>query len=173
MAGGGQMFNVPLEYYGGPALGQGLFQAAQVGQQGIELRRQRKQEDIVQLLQELNAVGEISGKGSEAYNSMAQRVAEAMGLPNATPFVPMQEVMARNVQEALARVQNGTASADDQTLVNQTMYGHALGLPGVRTLGTNEVTQSTQGVEKNAQQLKAGERELKSGQEYDSALAAR
>lgn len=133
--GGGQIFQLDPNLYGGYGLGQSFSQIGQYLRDFSGRTRQEREEELQKKLRQLTLAGEVFGKGSPQYAALAQQLT---GERNAQPLVPVSEQQTRRLAEAQARIAAGTGTPDDQTLVNMSLFGGPLGLEGARTTAQNQ-----------------------------------
>jgi hypothetical protein len=133
--GGGQIFQLDPNLYGGYGLGQSFGQIGEYLRGFAGRTRQEREEELQKKLRQLQLAGEVFGRGSPQYAALAQQLT---GERNAQPLVPVSEQQTRKLAEAQARIAAGTGTPDDQTLVNMSLFGGALGLEGARTTAQNQ-----------------------------------
>lgn len=138
--GGGQVFQLDPRLYGGYGLGDSFNQIGQILSGVADRSQKRKDKKREDLLQQLEVAGQVFGHGSPQYAAIARQIT---GEQTAQPIVPISEQQLTRLNEAQARIAAGTGTPDDQTLVNMTLYGGALGLPGARTQAQNQLDLST------------------------------
>jgi hypothetical protein len=128
---GGQVFNIPEQYFG---FGDSLNNIAGVVQNYADRAEKRKDKRALELIRQLEIAGQVFGKGSPQYAELARQIT---GEQSAQPLVPLDEQQLRRLNDAQARITTGQATPDDMTLVNQSLYGNPLGLPGMRESAEN------------------------------------
>lgn len=152
MNGGGGMFNVPLEYYGLAGLGQGLGQAGQIGQNIIDTRRRRGQEDKIEQLKLIELLSKTA-PGSEAHKAALR----AFTGQDVDPLISVQDQRSQALAAAQARVATGQGTPEDQQLINLYMTENPLGMPAITQTAKNQLTRSGQDVVRGEQDIRGGE----------------
>lgn len=177
--GGGGLVFAPKDYYGLSGLGNSMHQVAAVKDERADRAELKRQRDRQELLENLERVRQSFGEDSPVYQQLLSQATEMMGVDSSgsTPVVPVELQRQRMVDEAIAAMNAGTATAEQTAIAQQALTDHALGGAGIlrdaqvaQERGEQQLTIGEQSITQNEQIIQAGAEDAQDRADYRLGL---